>query len=117
MNEMRVSKFIAYSQYFGLVLDTVHALEQLSITQRIDITAHAVCAACPDIKNKDIQCQSSPGLSVLMTLLSGLCSQSRFAQAVWPGSLPMCSCCCAQRGDKNVEFFMEKVQIRRANCH
>lgn len=50
----------------------------------------------------------------------GPCSESRFAQAVCTGSAPNCShshCGWVQREEKNIEHFMEKVQIRRANCN
>lgn len=103
LNERNESKFMVYCQYSGLVLDTVHALEQLSITQRIDITAHAVCAACPDIKNKDIQCQSSPELNVLMTLLYGRCLLKRFGMAVFQSAAAV-----VQRGGMKMWNFLWK---------
>lgn len=107
-----------HSQHCGFVLDTVHALELLSITQLFDITAH-VCAVRSDIINKNIRCQSSPGLSVQMILLYGLCSESGLAQAVYTGSLSKCSCCWgAKSKDKKRKLSLEiknKTKLCRAN--
>lgn len=66
------------------------------------------------LKNKDIRCQSRPGLSVQTLLLYGLYSESRFAQAVCTGRFPKCSCCCAERGDKKCGTFYGKSADKKS---